>query len=218
MLTCPGSSPLPAIQLTMFREDVSLGSGPVKHDLHVFDGITLEEYDYNGTWSFLPELTAFTSDENYYYIDSANLLIPIAKKDVQALFPDAELLDTMEFRGEMCSLSAAYGKLFVTNWCMVNTWDTYGTLSASLVVKDGELAVDEVFYTAPDGTVTNERLIKDYFRAQLSGTENWYLAAMGSVFGQPAEMDLGLVFYGGFNPGDSGWDGFTSEEASYLLE
>lgn len=194
------------------------GSGPVKHDLHVFDGITLEEYDYNGTWSFLPELTAFTSDENYYYIDAANLLIPIAKKDVQALFPDAELLDTMEFRGEMCSLSAAYGKLFVTNWCMVNTWDTYGTLSVSLVVKDGELAVDEVFYTAPDGTVTNERLIKDYFRAQLSGTENWYLAAMGSVFGQPAEMDLGLVFYGGFNPGDSGWDGFTSEEASYLLE
>lgn len=194
------------------------GSGPVKHDLHVFDGITLEEYDYNGTWSFLPELTAFTSDENYYYIDAANLLIPIAKKDVQALFPDAELLDTMEFRGEMCSLSAAYGKLFVTNWCMVNTWDTYGTLSASLVVKDGELTVDEVFYTAPDGTVTNERLIKDYFRAQLSCTENWYLAAMGSVFGQPAEMDLGLVFYGGFNPGDSGWDGFTSEEVSYLLE
>ncbi len=43
--------------------------------------------------------------------------------------------------------------------------------------------------------------------------ENWYLAAMGSIYDTPAEMDLGLVFYNGFSDTE-----ITPEEKSFLLE
>lgn len=202
------------------------GTGPIKHDLHIFDGVTLDEYDVSEVWSILSEVTAFTSDDSHYYIDAANVLVSVSKEDAQNELTDVldalgqeKLLDTMEFFSVYCRVSADGGKLFVSNDCaVIDPWYSYGTLSASLVIKDGELTVDEVFYTAPDGTVTDQRNTEDYFRARLSGLNNWYLAAMGSIYENPAAMDLGLVFYGGFHPGDSGWDGFTPREKTYLLD
>lgn len=204
------------------------GTGTIQHDLHVFDGVTLEEYDVSEVWSLLSEVTSFSSDDRYYYIDAANLLACISKEaaredlsDVLDALGQRKLLNTMEFFNVHRKLSVDGGKLFLSNECVViDPWYSYGTLSAALTIREGKLAIDTVFYTAPDGTVVKERQVKDYFRNLLhnGSAENRYLAAMGSIYESPASMDIGLIFYDGFHLGDPGWESFSPDEVAYLLE
>ena len=131
------------------------GTGPVKHDLHIFDGVTLEEYDTSGVWRLIPEMVEFTSDEANYYITAPSFAAAISKAQVQAqLTPLNAVFDTMEFSGEICWLSVEEGRLCVSYACMVGDfWTSYGTLRAELAVVDGALAAQRCCYIAPYETV-----------------------------------------------------------------
>lgn len=137
------------------------GTGPIKYQVHIFDGVTLEEYDASEMWSLAIDQFALSADENNFTIASDGLNISFTREEVLKRYENydgIELSDSVYLRGDYCSVSGRSGTLQVSIPCLVDDFYklSYGNLHVDFAVENGILTPSGLYYTDPDGVEVSQ--------------------------------------------------------------
>lgn len=105
------------------------GTGYLIEELHIFDAITLREYDCTNAFDIITDTLNFFSDAENYYIQSPSNLFAVHKSTLHA--EQDQLLDSIGI-GEYITFSVDSDNLFCTLGCQATLSSFCGDLSIRL--------------------------------------------------------------------------------------
>lgn len=124
----------------------SHGTGVAAEDIHVFDGVTLEEYAVEPLYDTIGEHINFSADEDFCYLQITDA---VYRFDKQSLYPDYEKKDWFDTpaTNNVYSFSVADGLLAIKMPCQyTNTLKAIGYITAYYEFKNSEFVYKSAIY------------------------------------------------------------------------